>query len=73
MIEIKRGATLITVSWPASAASGCAAWLRELLAYTRAPEVETAPVALAPLVRVTLFTPQSASDTARMGLVDFPN
>lgn len=30
-IEIKRGATLITVNWPASAASGCSAWLRELL------------------------------------------
>lgn len=30
-------------------------------------------VALAPLVRVTLFTPQSQSDSARLGLVDFPN
>jgi transposase len=30
-IEIKRGATLITVSWPASAVNGCVAWLRELL------------------------------------------
>jgi hypothetical protein len=30
-IEIKLGSTLITVNWPASAATGCAAWLRELL------------------------------------------
>lgn len=30
-------------------------------------------IALAPLVRVTLFTPKSEPDTARMGLVDFPN
>lgn len=30
-------------------------------------------IALAPLVRVTLFTPKPASDAARMGLVDFPN
>ena len=30
-------------------------------------------IALAPLVRVALFTAQSKSDTARMGLVDFPN
>ena len=30
-IEIKRGATSVNVCWPASAAEGCAAWLRELL------------------------------------------
>lgn len=30
-------------------------------------------IALAPLVRVSLFTAQSKADTARMGLVDFPN
>ena len=30
-IELRRGATAITVSWPASAASECAAWMRELL------------------------------------------
>ena len=30
-------------------------------------------MALAPLVRVTLFSPQSNPDAARMGLVDFPN
>jgi hypothetical protein len=30
-------------------------------------------IALAPLIRVTLFTPQSKSDAARMGLADFPN
>jgi transposase len=30
-IEIKRGATSVNVVWPASAAEGCAAWLRELL------------------------------------------
>lgn len=30
-IELQRGATAITVTWPASAASECAAWMRELL------------------------------------------
>lgn len=30
-IELQRGATAVTVSWPASAASECATWLRELL------------------------------------------
>jgi transposase len=30
-IELRRGATAVTVSWPASAASECAAWMRELL------------------------------------------
>ena len=30
-IELRRGATAITVSWPASAAAECAAWMRELL------------------------------------------
>lgn len=30
-IELQRGATAITVTWPASAASDCATWLRELL------------------------------------------
>jgi len=30
-IELHRGATAITVSWPCSAASECAAWMRELL------------------------------------------
>lgn len=30
-IELKRGATAVTVTWPASAASECAAWMRELL------------------------------------------
>jgi transposase len=30
-IELRRGATAITVSWPCSAAAECAAWLRELL------------------------------------------
>ena len=30
-VEVKRGTTTITVSWPASAASACAAWLRELV------------------------------------------
>jgi len=30
-------------------------------------------IALAPLVRVALFTAQSKADTARLGLVDFPN
>lgn len=30
-IEVKRGAASISVLWPTSAASDCAAWLRELL------------------------------------------
>jgi len=30
-IELQRGATTVTVTWPASAASECAAWMRELL------------------------------------------
>ncbi|MFG6456962.1 IS66-like element accessory protein TnpA [Roseateles sp. BYS96W] len=30
-IELQRGASAITVTWPASAASECATWLRELL------------------------------------------
>jgi transposase len=30
-IELRRGATLIAVTWPAAAAIECAAWMRELL------------------------------------------
>jgi transposase len=30
-IELKRGATALTIRWPVSAATDCAAWLRELL------------------------------------------
>jgi len=30
-IELQRGATRMAVTWPASAASECAAWMRELL------------------------------------------
>ncbi|MFG9259764.1 transposase [Pseudomonas aeruginosa] len=30
-VELQRGATSVTVTWPASAASECAAWMRELL------------------------------------------
>jgi transposase len=30
-IELRRGATVINVSWPSDAASACAAWIRELL------------------------------------------
>ena len=30
-IELQRGATKIVVTWPATAAAECAAWLRELL------------------------------------------
>lgn len=30
-IELQHGATVVTVTWPASAASECAAWMRELL------------------------------------------
>jgi transposase len=31
MIELRRGSTVVKVSWPVAAAAGCAAWLRELL------------------------------------------
>ena len=30
-IELRRGATAISVSWPCAAASECAVWMRELL------------------------------------------
>ena len=30
-IELRRGATTMTVTWPVSAAADCAAWMRELL------------------------------------------
>jgi transposase len=30
-IEVRRGATTISVMWPTDAAAGCAAWMRELL------------------------------------------
>ncbi len=30
-IELARGSTTITMRWPASQASACAAWLREML------------------------------------------
>jgi transposase-like protein len=30
-IELRRGATTVTISWPAQAAGDCAAWLREWL------------------------------------------
>jgi transposase len=30
-IELRRGTTAISVSWPCAAASQCAAWMRELL------------------------------------------
>jgi transposase len=30
-IELRRGATAVTVTWPVSAAGDCAAWMRELL------------------------------------------
>jgi transposase len=30
-IEVRRGATAVTVSWPVAAAAECAAWMRELL------------------------------------------
>ena len=30
-IELRRGSTAISVSWPCAAASACAAWMRELL------------------------------------------
>ena len=30
-IELRRGATLVKVTWPLAAASDCAAWMRELL------------------------------------------
>jgi len=30
-IELRRGATSVTLTWPVSAADHCAAWMRELL------------------------------------------
>jgi transposase len=30
-VRIRKGASRITIEWPASAASSCALWLRELL------------------------------------------
>ena len=30
-IELRRGATTMTISWPVAAAADCAAWMRELL------------------------------------------
>ena len=30
-VEVQRGATTVAVTWPASAADACAAWLRDLL------------------------------------------
>jgi transposase len=30
-IEVRRGATSVSVTWPAEAATECAAWMRELL------------------------------------------
>ena len=30
-IELRRGATLVKVTWPLAAAADCAAWMRELL------------------------------------------
>ena len=31
VIELRRGSTVVKVSWPLAAAAGCATWLRELL------------------------------------------
>lgn len=31
-IELRRAGTVVTVSWPVSQATACAAWMRELLA-----------------------------------------
>jgi len=30
-IELRRGATVVTIRWPVAAGAECAAWLRELL------------------------------------------
>jgi transposase len=30
-IELRRGATTMTITWPTAAAGDCAAWMRELL------------------------------------------
>ena len=30
-IELRRGATAVKITWPITAAAGCAAWMRELL------------------------------------------
>jgi transposase len=31
VVELRRGSTLIKLTWPVSAASACSAWLRDLL------------------------------------------
>jgi hypothetical protein len=31
VIELRRGPTLIKLTWPLAAASACSAWLRDLL------------------------------------------
>ncbi len=31
VIELRRGATLVKLTWPVAAASACSAWLRDLL------------------------------------------
>lgn len=30
-VEVRRGATVVSISWPAASASACAAWLRDFL------------------------------------------
>lgn len=30
-VELRRGATIMTITWPSTAAAECAAWMRELL------------------------------------------
>ena len=30
-VEVRRGATVVSISWPAASADACAAWLRDLL------------------------------------------
>ena len=30
-VELRRGATIMTITWPSAAAAECAAWMRELL------------------------------------------
>ena len=31
LVELRRGATTMTITWPGAAAAECAAWMRELL------------------------------------------
>ena len=34
-IELRRGATVVKITWPVAVAADCAAWMRELFVQTR--------------------------------------